>query len=312
MPELRTTSKKLIVIAGPTAVGKTGLAISVAKKLNSDIISADSRQFFRELVIGTAKPTEGELLDVRHHFINTLSIDQDYDAAQFGNEALALIHDIFKVNNYVILCGGSGLYIKAVCEGFDHIPEVPEDIREKVTEQYKNFGLGWLQQKMLDLDPEHYKTIDQQNPQRLMRALEIKMGTGMSISAFRKKQKLHHDFTIVKIGLEIPREELYDRIDERMDRMIADGLFAEAEGLYRYKNKNALQTVGYQEIFDLLDGQYDRDEAIRLLKRNSRRYAKRQLTWFKRDPDFRWFHPKEVDEILDHIKGFQIEASKSA
>jgi tRNA dimethylallyltransferase len=198
----------------------------------------------------------------------------------------------------VVLCGGSGLYVKAVCEGFDDIPEIPEEIRENLVQGFEDYGIKWLQDKMVSMDPEHFQTIDQQNPHRLIRALEVKIGTGHSIGTFRKKEKLSHDFEIVKIGLELPRDELYARIDKRMDAMIDQGLFDEAERLYPFKNHNALQTVGYQEIFDWMDGKHDRDETVRLLKRNSRRYAKRQLTWFKRDEDMQWFSPFDVNKII--------------
>jgi tRNA dimethylallyltransferase len=292
----------LVVIAGPTAVGKTALAIALAKKFQTEIISADSRQFFRELNIGTAKPTEKELLEVKHHFVNSLSIKQTYDAAQFGRDALAKIHELFKKHTVVIMCGGSGLYIRAVTEGFDDIPEVPDEVRESLKDEFSKNGISWLQNKMRELDPELLETIDQQNPQRLMRALEVRIGTGASISTFRKNEKIRHDFQIVKIGLELPREKLYERIDRRMEMMIASGLFEEAKSVYPYKNHNALQTVGYQEIFDFIDGQYDREEAIRLLKRNSRRYAKRQLTWFKRDEGISWFDAENVDPIIQYVK----------
>jgi tRNA dimethylallyltransferase len=291
----------LVVIVGPTAVGKTAVAIRLAKELKTEIISADSRQFFRELNIGTAKPDAGELQQIRHHFINSHSIRQPYDAAQFSRDALPLIDGLFDHHSHVILCGGSGLYIKAVTEGFDEIPEVPTEIRESLVAQYNLHGIGWLQQQMKDADPEYFQTIDQQNPHRLIRALEVKLGTGVSMASFRKNTRLQHAFAIVKIGLELPRNELYKRIDDRMDRMIDKGLFEEAETLYPFKNHNALQTVGYQEIFDFMDGKYDRGEAIRLLKRNSRRYAKRQLTWFKRDAEIKWFHPDDAAEILRFI-----------
>jgi tRNA dimethylallyltransferase len=290
--------KKLIVIAGPTAVGKTAVAIKVALHFKTEIVSADSRQIFKELTIGTAKPDEVELASVQHHFINSHSIHESYDAAQYGRDALEVIHGLFKKYDSVVLVGGSGLYIKAVCEGFDDIPEVSDDIREELTRGFEDHGITWLQDKMMSLDPEHFQTIDRQNPHRLIRALEIKIGTGMSIGSFQKKEKLQHPFDIVKIGLEQPREELYSRIDKRMDAMIEQGLFEEAERLYPYKSHNALQTVGYQEIFDWIDGKHDRDETVRLLKRNSRRYAKRQLTWFKRDEAIQWFSPHDLNKII--------------
>lgn len=294
--------KRLIVIVGPTAVGKTALAIRIASHYRTDIVSADSRQIFRELTIGTAKPNEVELAAVPHHFINSHSIRDDYDAATYGKEALEVINKLFHKHDDVVLCGGSGLYIKAVCEGFDDIPEVPDEVRDDLIRGYEENGLAWLQEKMKQLDPDHFKEIDQQNPHRLIRALEVKIATGSSIASFRTREKLKHNFGIVKIGLELPREELYERIDKRMDLMIEQGLFEEAEALHSFKNKNALQTVGYQEIFDEMDGLHDREETIRLLKRNSRRYAKRQLTWFKRDAEIRWFSPNDVNKIMETLE----------
>lgn len=294
-------NKTLVVIVGPTAVGKTSIALQLANHLNTEIISADSRQIFRELNIGTAKPTPAELAEVKHHFINTHSINQDYDAAQFGNDALLVIKTIFETNDYAILCGGSGLYVQGVCEGFDIIPEVPDEVREDLNLNFQTNGIEWLQQKMLQIDPEYFSTIDQQNPHRMIRALEVKIGTGKSISSFQNKEKLQHNFNIVKFGLELEREILYKRIDQRMDDMISQGLFQEAESLYPYRDKNALQTVGYQEIFDFLENKFDKDEAIRLLKRNSRRYAKRQLTWFKRDAEINWLSPLDFDRIIDQL-----------
>jgi tRNA dimethylallyltransferase len=295
--------KICIVLAGPTAVGKTAAAIKIARHFNTSIISADSRQFFRELTIGTAKPTEAELQQVPHHFINSHSIAEAYDAARFAGDALAVAAAIFEHHHHAILCGGSGLYIKAVCEGFDDIPPVPDEIRQALVQQFNIHGVAWLQQKMKELDPEHLQTLDVNNPHRLIRALEVKIGTGTSIAAFRNKKKLHHNFNIVKVGLELPREALYQRIDERMEGMIAAGLFEEAAQLYPYRQHNALQTVGYQEIFGFIEGQYSRDEAIRLLKRNSRRYAKRQLTWFKRDAEITWFEagPGAEEQVMEYI-----------
>jgi tRNA dimethylallyltransferase len=298
---LEKIEKKLIVIAGPTAVGKTAVSLDLARIFGAPIISADSRQIFSEMNIGTAKPSASELAEVKHYFINSRSISEGYDAATYGREALELIHHLFKTENILIMCGGSGLYIKAVCEGFDDIPDVPDTIRKELTENYSEHGISWLQRKMEELDADYLAKIDRQNPQRLMRALEIVIGTGKSISSFQIKNKLKHDFEIIKIALELPREILYHRIDERMDKMISDGLFREAESLYAHKNYNALQTVGYQEIFDFMDGKYDREEAIRLLKRNSRHYAKRQLTWFRRDAEMTWFDATAIDEIKNFI-----------
>lgn len=297
------SKKKLIVIVGPTAVGKTRLAIDIAKHFHTEIISADSRQIYKELTIGTAKPSDVELGEIRHHFINSHSIHEDYDAARFGEEALTLITKLFERSDYVVVCGGSGLYLKALLEGFDDIPEVADEVRDQLIEEFETKGLLWLQNKMRELDPSYFQQIDQKNPVRLMRALEVKIATGKSISDFQTRVKRTHPFSVVKIGLELERAVLYTRIDERMDSMIDSGLMEEAKALYPFKNLNALQTVGYREIFDYLDGQYDWDEAVRLLKRNTRRYAKRQLTWFKRDEDIRWFNPSDWVGIISHNSG---------
>ena len=282
-------------------MGKTSMAIALAKHFNTDVISADSRQFFRELHIGTAKPDAEQLKEARHHFVNSHSITEKYDAAQFGKDALEVIRKLLNEKDHAILCGGSGLYIKAAIEGFDEIPEIPAEVRQSIVDAYRVHGLEWLQNRMRELDPTMYQRIDQKNPHRLIRALEVKLGTGVSISTFRKNEKLTHDFSIIKVGLDLPREQLNARIDKRIDQMIATGLFAEAERMYPFRDHQSLQTVGYQEIFAYLDKAYDREEAIRLLKRNSRRYAKRQLTWFKRDPQLKWFSPDQLDEIIEYV-----------
>ena len=296
------SGKQLVLIAGPTAVGKTSVALQVAKHFNTAVVSADSRQVYRELTIGTAKPSPAELATVPHYFINSRSIKEPYDAASYGDDALLKINQLFVNTNRLVLCGGSGLYIKAIFEGFDEMPEVPASIRNEIVDEYDQHGIRWLQEKMKLLDPEHFASLDPQNPHRLMRALEVRMYTGESIRVFRKNQKRSHDFAILKIGLELAREELYERINSRMDQMIAHGLFEEARSLFDMRHHNALQTVGYQEIFDFLENKYDREECIRLLKRNTRRYAKRQLTWFKKDKDMTWFHPDDVESILKHIE----------
>jgi tRNA dimethylallyltransferase len=285
---LKVPEKLLYVIAGPTAVGKTAFSIALAKRLSTEIVSADSRQIYKEMTIGTAKPTNEELLSVKHHFINSHTIHQDYSAGAYAREAEILLTELFTRYDSIVMVGGSGLYIKALLDGFDNIPEVPDEVREKLEESFEQKGLSWLQQQLAQLDPDLYEGMDQQNPHRLMRALEVRLHTGQSIQSFRAQAKKHHAFRFIKIGLEMPRHELYNRMDVRMDKMIEEGLFEEAAQLYPFKQLNALQTVGYQEIFNCIDGQYDRAEAIRLLKRNSRRYAKRQMTWFKRDADMRW------------------------
>ena len=294
------------MIVGPTAVGKTAVAIQVARHFRTEIISADSRQIYKELAIGTAKPTEEELREVPHHFVNSHSIHQDYDAARFGEQALALTYDLFEKYDRVVVCGGSGLYVKALLEGFDDIPEVADEIRDQLIEEFEAKGLGWLQNKMRELDPDYFKKVDQHNPVRLMRALEVRIATGKSIASFQTQAKRILPFQVIKIGLELERARLYERIDSRMDAMIANGLFEEANAFYPHKSLNALQTVGYREIFEHIDGNYDREEAVRLLKRNSRRYAKRQLTWFKRDEEIRWFSPHDLAAIIEYIETFKI------
>lgn len=295
-------SKTLIVIVGPTASGKTALAINIARHFCAAVVSADSRQFYREMTIGTAKPTPDELRHVPHHFINSHSIIEDYDAAAFGRDALEKIETLFQEKDYVVLCGGSGLYIRAVLDGFDDIPAISTAVREEINAAYEEYGLSWLQERMAEEDPDHYTKIDRNNPHRLIRALEVKRGTGFSIGHFQTgESKRLHDFCVVKIGLALPRDLLYERIDSRMDAMIAAGLFEEAKALYPFREHQALQTVGYKEIFGFIDGEYDREEAIRLLKRNSRRYAKRQLTWFRRDAEIIWFEIPDEETIIAHI-----------
>ncbi|MEO1053531.1 MAG: tRNA (adenosine(37)-N6)-dimethylallyltransferase MiaA [Bacteroidota bacterium] len=294
--------KYLVVIAGPTAVGKTALSILVSKRLNAEIISADSRQFFREMNLGTAKPAEEELRSIQHHFINNLSIHDDYDAGKFEKEALDKIESLHQQSDYVVMVGGSGLYVNAVCNGFDLMPEIKEGLREQLNDQLKEKGLASLNDTLKDLDPEYFEIVDRNNPQRIIRALEVCLSTGHPYSTYRVKRKVERPFQTLKIGLELPRSELYTRIDDRMDDMIKNGLFEEAKLLYPHRALNSLQTVGYTEIFDFMDGNYDRDEAVRLLKRNSRRYAKRQMTWFKKDPEMNWFNPDQYDEIVDLIK----------
>lgn len=295
--------KTLIVIGGPTAVGKTAVSIGVAKHLQTEIVSADSRQVYHEMTIGTAKPTHEELSSVRHHFINSRFIKDEYDAAQYGRDALATIESLFKTKDHVVLCGGSGLYIRAVCEGFDEIPDVDDSIRDALIIELETKGIARLQEMLGELDPGMIQHIDTRNPHRLIRALEIKIGTGESILTFRQQKKLEHDFRIKKFALELPRDILYKRIEARLEQMLLDGLVKEARALYPYRDKNALQTVGYQEIFGFIENQYDYTEMVRLLKRNTRRYAKRQITWFKRDREFQWLDASDqpIERILSVI-----------
>ncbi|UII29980.1 tRNA (adenosine(37)-N6)-dimethylallyltransferase MiaA [Fulvivirga ulvae] len=294
--------KFLIVIVGPTAVGKTSLCIDIAGALDTEIISADSRQFFREMEIGTAKPSEKELQQVTHHFVNSHSIHDKFNAGDFEREALQKIEELLLVRDCLIMTGGSGLYINAVTEGMADIPGVSLAIRDELNQRLAKEGLEALAEELRKLDPEYYEVVDRKNPQRITRALEVCIGTGEKYSELRKNSKKQRSFEVIKIGLERPREELYARINQRMDQMIAQGLFDEARQLHPYKDHYALQTVGYKEIFDFLEGAYDHDEAVRLLKRNSRRYAKRQMTWFGRDPEISWFHPDDYQHILGHIR----------
>ncbi len=294
-------SKTLIVITGPTAVGKTNVALHIAEHFNTEIISADSRQIYKEFEIGTAKPTFEELGRIKHHFINTHSFEQPYDAGAYGRDALMLIHALFKKHNILILCGGSGLYIKAVLEGFDAMPAIPQGMREQIIAEHESKGLAWLQQEVKEIDPGYFAQVDINNPHRLIRALELFRASGQKASLLRAKEKRKHEFEIIKIGLEMDRDQLNVRINARMDTMIEKGLFEEAEKFFPHRHLNALQTVGYREIFDFMEGRVNKEESIRLLKRNTRRYAKRQLTWFKRDTEIHWFKPERVDEIIDYV-----------
>lgn len=290
---------RLVVIVGPTGVGKTHLSIVLAKQFKTEIISADSRQFYRETEIGTAKPNAIELSAAPHHLINSLSIQDDYSVGDFEKQALSIITELHKVHSSVILVGGSGLYVDAVCYGLDQFPSLAPKFREELNAEYAQNGLEPLQKELFERDPEYHAIVDLKNPQRVIRALEVIRGSGKTFTSLRKRRKIQRPFEIIKIGLEMDREKLYDRIDLRMDLMIDQGLFEEAEKLHPFKELNALQTVGYQEIFGYLEGDYDKTEAVRLLKRNSRRYAKRQMTWFKKDQSTHWFQPHQVEEIFN-------------
>lgn len=296
-------SKTIIIIVGPTAVGKTAFAIEFAKLLNTEIISADSRQCYKELNIGVAKPTGEELQQVKHHFISSHSVREDVNAVVFEQYALRAADEILQHKDVAVMVGGTGLYVKAFAEGLDEIPSVDEEVRQNIITDYEKNGLEWLQQQVQQKDPVFWNNAEQQNPQRLMRALEVKESTGKSINEFRKGEKQERPFNILKIGLELPREELYDRINQRVDQMITNGLIEEVKSLIPYQHLNALQTVGYKELFEYFNGKISLEKAIEDIKKNSRHYAKRQLTWFKKDSQIRWFSPHEpVKAVLD--KGF--------
>jgi tRNA dimethylallyltransferase len=295
-------NKFLIVILGPTAVGKTSLAIDVAKEFSTEIISADSRQFFQEMNIGTAKPSEDELKSIKHHFINSLSIHDDYNAGMFERDALNILSTIFQKKRVAVMVGGSGLYINAVCNGFDEIPETHKEIRAGIMDKYKNEGIEYLRNTLKKLDEDHYRKIDLKNPHRLIRAIEVCLITGKPYSEFRKEQKQRRNFTSIKIGLNMDREKLYARINFRVDEMMKKGLLDEVKSLIKYKHLNSLQTVGYKELFDFIDGKTDLQRAIDLIKQNTRNFAKRQMTWFRKDKEIKWFDPSEKEKIIEHIQ----------
>lgn len=294
--------KTVLLITGPTAVGKTSLAIQLAKQFHTEIISADSRQCYKEITIGVAKPSIEELQEVKHHFINSHSIHENLNAASFEEYALKAAAEIFQQHDIAVMVGGTGLYIKAFCEGMDEIPAVDETIRKQLQKNYQQQRIEWLQQQLQTHDPLFAKEGEMQNPQRMLRALEVVLSTGQSILQFRKGEKRKRNFNIIKIGLDLPREELYQRINQRVDMMLENGLPEEAKSVYPLRHLNALQTVGYRELFDFFDGNNSTlEQAIDKIKQNSRHYAKRQLTWFKRDAEMKWFHPANTSQIQDYI-----------
>jgi tRNA dimethylallyltransferase len=296
--------KYLIVVAGPTAVGKTELSIRLAKSLNTQIISADSRQFFKELNIGTAKPSQEELSEVRHHFINSHSIAEAYSAGDFERDVLTLLDSLFQEKDHVIMTGGSGLYIKAVLEGLDELPQPLPSLRENLTGRLLQEGLPALQQEISVIDPDFARTKEIVNPQRVVRALEVFHSTGIPISAYQRSQAVARPFQTIQVALDRDRTELYHRIDLRMDAMLEQGLVEEAKGVIDFRSHHALQTVGYKEIYGFLDGLYGESEMVRLLKQNSRRYAKRQLTWFRHQGNFQWFQATQFSDIVNHIRQY--------
>ncbi len=301
MTLINMNTKTLIIILGPTAIGKTSLSIKLAKHYNTEIISGDSRQFYKELKIGSAPPNKKELSDVKHNFIHNLSVTEDYNVGKFEKDAMKKIKTIFKKKEKIIMVSGSGLYIDAICKGFDPTPNIPVKIRKKVIDLYANNGINFLQLELKKYDPIYFNEVDIHNPQRLMRALEVIYLTGKKFSDFRKKKLKKRSFNIIKIGLKMDREDLYKRINKRVESMIENGLINEAKTLLKYRNKNSLQTVGYKELFEYFDGKCNEEEAITMIKQNTRRFAKRQITWFKKDLTINYFYKNEIKDIIKFI-----------
>lgn len=294
--------KRLVVIVGPTGCGKTDLSIRLADHFCAPIISTDSRQFYRGIPIGTAQPTPEELARAEHHFIADREVTDEVNCGRYEVMALERLEELFKEHDTVIAVGGSGLYVKALCEGMDDLPEADEELRKRLAEQLKTEGLEVMADRLKQLDPDYYAEVDLLNPARVMRALEVCLQTGKPYSAQRTGRRRERPFQIIKIGVTMPREELYARIDRRVELMMEAGLEAEARAMLPHRRENALQTVGYKELFEFFDGKISREEAVALIQRNSRRYAKRQLTWFRRDEEVTWFHPLADEEILAHIE----------
>ena len=289
------------MILGPTAIGKTAFAIQIAQHFQTEIISCDSRQFYKELKIGVAAPTTEELNVVKHHFVGQLSILDYYNVSKFENEVIAFLGDYFKIQGNAVMTGGSGLYIDAVCKGIDELPDANESLRKELKDRLEEEGLPSLIAQLKELDPEYYKIVDLNNPNRLTRALEVCITTGEPYSQLRNNKPIERDFEIIKIGLNRPREELFENIGIRVDKMLEEGLLDEVKSLKAYQHLNALNTVGYKEIFQYFEGNYTLRQAIEKIKTNTRRYAKRQLTWFKRDKDIHWFRPDDVEEVKNLI-----------
>lgn len=294
--------KTLIVIVGPTGSGKTDLSIAVAEHFSAPIISTDSRQFYRGIPIGTAQPDAEQLQRVEHHFIASHDLTDEFNCGAYEVAALKRLEELFLQHDTVVAVGGSGLYVKALCEGMDDMPEVDAELRQRLSERLQNEGLESLVEELRQRDAEFYEVVDRKNPARVLRALEVCIATGKPYSSLRTGTKRKRDFNIVKVGTDMPRDILYDRIDRRVDMMMEQGLEAEARSVYHLREHNSLQTVGYREMFDYFDGEISREEAIELIKRNSRRYAKRQLTWFRRDSEIEWFHPADKDVIIDYLE----------
>ena len=290
--------KTLIVIAGPTASGKTAAAIKVAKVLNTVIINADSRQFYKEMSIGTAVPTPEELHEVKHYFVQNISILKDYDVAAYEKDVLALLRKLFLEHDQVVLTGGSGLFIDAVCKGIDTMPDIDPSVRERVENLFRDGGLVALQQEVQRLDPDYWAIVDQKNPRRLQRALEVCYQTGKTFTSFRTRTSAKRDFNIVKYALLREKQDLYNRINLRVEIMLSKGLVDEARKLYPYRRRNALNTVGYKELFDYFDGKCNLNEAVEQIKLNTRHYAKRQMTWLRKDTEYQWIEPSSIETVI--------------
>ncbi len=296
-----SSAKTLIVITGPTAVGKTALCLDIAQHFGIPIINADSRQIYKELKIGTASPTAEQLAKVKHYFVGSLSLNDYYSASLFEQQTMEILEREFAMSDYALMAGGSMMYIDAVCDGIDDIPTVDDKTRETLKARLAAEGLEPLVEELKKLDPEYYEIVDKQNPRRVVHGLEICLMTGKTYTSFRKREKKQRPFNIVKIGLNREREELYNRINQRVDQMMAEGLLEEAKSLYSMRHMNALNTVGYKEMFAYLDGTWTLEEAVERIKGNTRRYARKQLTWYKKDEQIRWFHPNEKDKIISYI-----------
>lgn len=294
-------NKNLIIILGPTGIGKTDLSLEIAEKYNTEIISSDSRQIYKNMPIGTAAPDESQLRRVKHHFVGIMSPDTYYSAAQFETDVINLLQELFIRHDNVIMTGGSMMYIDAVCKGIDDIPTIDAETRSILIERYQKEGLDNLCAELKLLDPEYYSIADIKNPKRVIHALEVCYMTGKTYTSFRKREKKERPFNIIKVGLRREREELYDRINKRVDMMIGQGLIEEVKRLTEYKKLNALNTVGYKEIFKYLDGEYSLDFAIEKIKQNTRIYSRKQMTWFKKDPEIEWFHPDEKEKIFEYL-----------
>jgi tRNA dimethylallyltransferase len=294
--------KRLIVIVGATGSGKTDLSVGVAEHFGAPIISTDSCQFYRGMAIGTAQPSREQMARVEHHFVDCLDVNEEFNCGAYERVALERLEVLFEKHDTVVAVGGSGLYIKALCKGMDDLPDAEPELREELLKRLETEGLEALVEQLRELDEAYYNEVDRCNPQRVLRAVEVCLTTGQPYSSLRKGGAKKRDFEIVKVGIDYPREELYDRINRRVDIMMADGLEAEARAMLPHRHLNALQTVGFSELFDYFDGTISKEEAVELIKRNSRRYAKRQMTWFRRDKEIQWFTKAKVDEVVAYLE----------